>query len=587
MAHLELGRAAWTLQGTRRGLAGKLWAMQASTIALAALISSLAAACRATGTGGESAPAGERPRVVVADLCVYGATSAGVVAAVQARRMGRSVVLVDCDGWVGGLTTSGLGATDIGNKEAIGGLAREFYRAVKRHYRDDGHWTRETREQYLGLGYGHPRDGDAAWTFEPSVASAIQADWLREARVEPLRTRLSRPHRGDNRASIDKREARIVAARMEDGTRIEARMWLDCSYEGDLLAAAGVAFRVGREANAEHGETLNGVQVAQATKHQFAHPVSARVDPSDPSSPLLPGVEPSAGLEGGADFKVQAYCFRMCVTDVAANHLPWPKPADYDERDYELLLRHLEAGSTMAPWHPLWMPNRKTDANNNGAVSTDWIGGSWEWPEAAHARRAELHAAHLRWQQGLMWTLANHPRVPRTVRDEISACGPTKDEFVATGGWPPLLYVREARRLRGVATMTEHHCMSREVVDDSVGLGAYTMDSHHVQRHVDEHGDVRNEGDVQVRVPRPYPIAWRALLPEREQCSNLVVPVCVSATHIAYGSIRMEPVYMVLGQSAATAACLALERSLDLHELPYADLRRRLLADGQVLEWTP
>jgi len=561
--------------------------MQASTIALLVLASSLAAACRASGTGVESASSGERPRVVVADLCVYGATSAGVVAAVQARRMGRSVVLVDCDGWVGGLTTSGLGATDIGDKQAIGGLAREFHRAVKRHYRDDGNWTRETREQYLGLGYGHARDGDAAWTFEPSVASAILADWLREARVEPLRTRLSRPDRGDNRASVDKRDARIVAARMEDGTRIEARMWLDCSYEGDLLAAAGVAFRLGREANAEHGETLNGVQVAQATKHQFAHPVSARVDPSDPSSPLLPGVEPSAGLEGGADFKVQAYCFRMCVTDVAANRLPWPKPADYDERDYELLLRHFEAGSSMAPWHPLWMPNRKTDANNNGAVSTDWIGGSWEWPEASHARRGALHAAHERWQKGLMWTLAHHPRVPAAVRDEVARCGPAKDEFAATNGWPPLLYVREARRLRGVATMTEHHCMSREALADSVGLGAYTMDSHNVQRHVDEHGHVRNEGDVQVRVPRPYPIAWRALLPEREQCSNLVVPVCVSATHIAYGSIRMEPVYMVLAQSAATAACLALERSLDLHELPYADLRRRLLADGQVLEWTP
>lgn len=576
--------------GLGRDRPGRLWRMRASLIApivLCALAACLAASCRSAPPEGEPVPSDAGERVVSADLCVYGATSAGVVAAVQARRMGRSVVLVDCDGWVGGMSASGLGAVDIGNKQAIGGLAREFHRAVKRHYDDPASWTLQAREDHLLRGHGHSRDGDAAWTFEPSVASAIFAGWLREARVEPLRARLSRPEHGDNRDGVDKRDGRILAALMEDGTRVEARMWLDCSHEGDLMAAAGVEFRVGREANAEHGETLNGVQVAQAAKHQFAHPVSARVDPADARGALLPGIEASAGMEGGADRKVQAYCFRMCVTDVARNRLPWPRPAEYDEREFELLLRHFDAGSTMAPWHPLWMPNRKTDANNNGAVSTDMIGGSWEWPEASHARRAELHAAHLRWQQGLMWTLANHPRVPRTVRDEISACGPTKDEFVATGGWPPLLYVREARRLRGVATMTEHHCMSREVVDDSVGLGAYTMDSHHVQRHVDEHGDVRNEGDVQVRVPRPYPIAWRALLPRREQCSNLVVPVCLSATHIAHGSIRMEPVYMVLGQSAATAACLALERSLDLHELPYADLRRRLLADGQVLDWTP
>jgi hypothetical protein len=559
--------------------------MQAATPTFLAMAIVLAASCRVAAPGAATRRAEPASRVVAADVCVYGATSAGVVAAVQARRMGRSVVLVDCDGWVGGLSASGLGATDIGDKQAIGGLAREFYRAVKRHYDAPGSWTRETREDYLRDGLGHARDADAAWTFEPSVASAIFAGWLGEVGLEPLRTRLLRPEAGDNRAGVDKVGARIAAARMEDGTRIEARMWLDCSHEGDLLAAAGASFRVGREANAEHGETLNGVQVAQATKHQFAHPVSARVDPADPASPLLPGIEAGPGPEGGADRKVQAYCFRMCVTDVEANRRPWPKPIDYDERDHELLLRHFDAGSTMAPWHPLWMPNRKTDANNNGAVSTDWIGGNWEWPEASHARRAELHAAHKRWQQGLMWTLAHHPRVPRAVREEIARCGPAKDEFEATDGWPPLLYVREARRLRGVATMTEHHCMSRAVVDDPVGLGAYTMDSHNVQRHADAAGRVRNEGDVQVRVPRPYPIAWRALLPEREQCSNLVVPVCLSATHIAYGSIRMEPVYMVLGQSAATGACLALERAVDLHDLPYHALRERLGADGQVLDW--
>ena len=515
-----------------------------------------------------------------ADVCVYGATSAGVVAALQAVRMGRTVALVDCDFHVGGLTTSGLGATDIGNKAAIGGWSRRFYEAVKAHYDAPAAWTRETRDAYLARGYGHAEGDDAAWSFEPSVASSIFDKWLAEAGVVPLRTRLDRGQGG-----VEKDGARIVAAHCEDGTRIEAAQWLDCSYEGDLLAAAGASYAVGREANAEHGETLNGSQTAQADKHQFQFPVQAWRVEGEPSSGLLPGVEPAPGPDGAGDRRIQAYCFRMCVTDDAANRLPWTKPAGYDERDYELLLRHFDAGATMAPWHPLWMPNRKTDANNNGAVSTDFIGANWEWPEATYARRDELRTAHLRWQQGLMWTLAHHPRVPQTVRDEIGRCGPAKDEFRATGGWPPLLYVREARRLRGMETMTEGHCLARSVCDDPVGLAAYTMDSHHVRRHVDAQGHVRNEGDVQVRVPRPYGVSYRALLPRPEECSNLLVPVCVSATHIAYGSIRMEPVYMVLAQSAATAACLALERGVAPHELSYAALRERLVADGQVLEW--
>ena len=511
---------------------------------------------------------------------IYGATSAGITAAVQAARMGHSVVLIDCDGWIGGLTTSGLGATDIGNKAAIGGLAREFYREVKAHYDKQAAWQHETRDQYLSHGYGHTRDGDAAWMFEPSVASAIFARWLREAGVEVVSTRLDRSTTG-----IERDGARLVAVRCEDGSRWTAQVWLDCSYEGDLMAAAGVRYTVGRESNAQYGESLNGVQVANSTKHQFTQAVSAYRRAGDPQSGLLPGIEAGPGAEGSADHKLQAYCYRMCVTDVPSNRRAWTKPAGYDEQEYELLLRHFDAGSTMAPWHPLWMPNRKTDANNNGAVSTDWIGGNWDWPEASYQRRDELRAAHLRWQQGLMWTLAHHPRVPESVRREVSAYGPTLDEFPDTEGWPPLLYVREARRMQGLITMTEHHCMSRETVEDPVGLGAYTMDSHNVQRYVDTQGLVRNEGDVQVRVPQPYGISWRALIPAADECSNLIVPVCLSATHIALGSIRMEPVYMVLGQSAATAACLAIERQESLHQLPYGVLQARLLADGQVLRW--
>lgn len=531
-------------------------------------------------SGCHAAPVSHPQTTRSAAVGIYGATSAGITAAVQAARMGHSVLLIDCDDHVGGLTTSGLGATDIGNKAAIGGLARQFYREIKDHYDHQGAWQHETREDYLRHGYGHTRDGDAAWMFEPSVASAIFARWLKGAGVEVVSTRLDRTPGG-----VERDGTRLVAIHGENGSRLQAHMWLDCSYEGDLMAAAGVRYTVGRESNAQYGETLNGVQVANSTKHQFSHPVSAYRRAGDSSSGLLPGIEASPGIEGGADAKLQAFCFRMCVTDVPGNRRAWTKPAGYDEQEYELLLRHFDAGSTMAPWHPLWMPNRKTDANNNGAVSTDWIGANYEWPEASYQRRAELRAAHLRWQQGLMWTLAHHPRVPEAVRREVSSYGPTLDEFQDTEGWPPLLYVREARRMHGLTTMTEHHCMSREQVDDPVGLGAYTMDSHNVQRYVDTHGHVRNEGDVQVRVPQPYGISWRALLPRAEECSNLIVPVCLSATHIALGSIRMEPVYMVLGQSAATAACLALERQEPLHQLPYSVLQQRLLADGQVLHW--
>jgi hypothetical protein len=291
------------------------------------------------------------------------------------------------------------------------------------------------------------------------------------------------------------------------------------------------------------------------------------------------------GEQGSADARMQAYCFRMCTTDDPQNRLPWRKPDGYEAREYELLLRHFEAGSTLAPWHPVGMPNRKTDTNNNGAFSTDYIGANYRYPEASYAERAAIVAEHRRWQEGLMWTLANDPRVPAKVRAEFQRYGLAKDEFAATDHWPPLLYVREGRRLVGAAVVTEHDCMGRKVADDPVGMGAYAMDSHNVQRYVAADGTVRNEGDVQVRVPQPYGISYRALLPKRGQCDNLLAPVCVSSSHIAYGSIRMEPVFMVLAESAVVAGALALERGIALHDVPYAELKARLLARDQRLAW--
>ncbi|MEZ5963361.1 MAG: FAD-dependent oxidoreductase [Planctomycetota bacterium] len=510
------------------------------------------------------------------DVVVYGGTSAGVVAAVQLASAGKTVALVEPSLHVGGMSVCGLGATDVGSEQVIGGMARAFYRAIKAHYAQPSAWTVEKRAAFAGRGHGS--DTDAAWTFEPHVAEAVFEAWVRTPGITLLRGEaLRRP------GGVDKERGRIRMLRLRSGRVLTARLFLDASYEGDLMAAAGVGYTVGREANATYGETLNGVQTANATKHQFTHPVDPFVVRGDPASGLLPGVRPAPGGEGESDAGVQAYCFRICATDVATNRRPWPEPVGYDERAYELLLRHFDAGNDEVPWHPVWMPNRKTDANNDKAVSTDCIGLNWRYPEADDEERARIVAEHLLYTQGLLWTLAHHPRVPAAVRAHFQRFGLAKDEFVDHDNWPYTFYVREARRMVGIVVMTELHCRGVVVVDDPVGMGAYNMDSHNVQRHVDAHGHVRNEGDVQVRVA-PYGISLRALLPKETECTNLVVPVCVSASHIAFGSIRMEPVFMVLGQSAAAVALLALEQDLDVQAVPYPELRACLLRWGQVLE---
>jgi len=494
-----------------------------------------------------------------ADVVVYGGTSGGVIAAVKAASLGHRVVLIEPTRHLGGMSASGLGATDIGNKKAIGGLARAFYQRVGRHY-----------------------GKDEAWTFEPHVAERIFDELASQARVA-----VHRGERLDRASGVTKTGTRIERIRMESGREVEGRVFIDASYEGDLLAAAGVAYVVGREANATHGETLNGVQVGNAVKHQFVRDVDPYVRPGDAASGLLPGIEPKApAADGAGDHRVQAYNFRLCATDRAENRRPWPKPADYDERLYELLLRNFKAGDERVPWHRVSMPNRKTDSNNNFAVSTDFIGMNYAYPEADYAERERIVAAHRSYIAGLMWTLANHPRVPEKVRKEFQTWSMSRDEFVDNDNWPYQMYVREARRMAGQYVMTQHECQGRRTAPQAIGLAAYTMDSHNVQRYVDERGFVRNEGDVQVGGFSPYAIAYGAILPEREQCTNLLVPVCLSASHIAYGSIRMEPVFMVLGESAAVAASLAIEADTDLHDVPYEKLRARLLADGQILEWT-
>jgi len=513
------------------------------------------------------------------DVVVYGGTSGGVVAAIQAARMGKRVVLIEPGRHLGGLTSGGLGATDIGNKGAIGGLSREFYRKLGAHYAKDESWTWQKRTEYRSR--RQQGNEQAIWTFEPHVAENTYRNWLKEFEVS-----VHFEQRLDLKKGVSKTGPRIDSILMESGMRISGKVFIDATYEGDLMAVAGVSYHVGRESKATYGETLNGVQTRNAIHHQFIKEVDPYVNPGDPSSGLLPGIRAEGpGEEGAGDRGVQAYCFRMCTTDVPENRVAWKKPAGYDPLLYELLLRNFDAGDRRVPWNPILMPNRKTDVNNNYAVSTDFIGQNYDYPDADYKRRAEIIQEHLTYQQGLMWTLANHPRVPEEIRREFQTWGLAKDEFPDSDHWPHQLYIREARRMISDYVMTEANCLGIKTVDDAVGLAAYTMDSHNIQRYVRD-GKVVNEGDVQVGGFSPYPIAYRSIRPRQAECENLLVPVALSASHIAYGSIRMEPVFMVLGQTAATAACQAIDQNVAVQGISYPALRERLVADGQVLVWT-
>lgn len=520
-------------------------------------------------------------RTQTADVIIYGGTSAGVTAAVQTARMGHSVVLIEPTRHIGGLTSGGLGFTDSGDKRVIGGLSREFYQRVRRHYDNTSAWNQERPADYAR----YRASEDAMWTFEPRVAEQILRSMLNEAKVPVIEgERLDRKPGG-----VRMKSGRILEIHMESGLTITGKQFLDATYEGDLMAAAGVAFTVGREANSVHSETLNGNQVrANTHNHRFLKNVSPFRIPGDRSSGLLPGVEDApAGTDGTGDHRVQAYCFRMCMSNSPQNRRPFPKPDGYREDDYELLFRNFEAGDLRFPMKPDMMPNRKTDTNNNCAVSTDYIGANYRYPEADYAERDAIILEHRRYQQGLMWTLANHPRVPQSIRDEMSQWGLPLDEFIDNGNWPHQLYIREARRMVSDYVVTEADCRRERIATDSVGLGSYNMDSHNVRRFVTTDGHVQNEGDVQASPGGAYLISWRSLIPRRGQVTNLTVPVCLSSSHIAYGSIRMEPVFMILGQSAATAAVLALRSNVALQDLPYDTLRTQLLADRQVLDLPP
>lgn len=535
---------------------------------------------------GFGAKAGAKP--VEADVVVYGDGSGGVTAAVQAARMGKSVVLVSQDGHLGGMTSSGLGWSDIGNDEILGGLARDFYHRVYLHYQRPEAWTHERRDRYGNQGQGVPGlnpKTELASVFEPNVAEAIFDAMVKEAGVNQVKGRLDLDH------GVVRSGNRITAIHLEDGTAIHGKVFIDASYEGELLPGAGISFVVGRESNAEFSEQGNG-NTGVAKKNQLPDGIDPYVVKGDPSSGLLAGVHPSAaGKPGKGDDNLQAYCYRMVLTDAPENRVPIEKPAGYDEAAYEILFRAIDAGQKGGFFKTSPMPNHKTDSNNTGGISTDFIGmnygDGWNWATLDHQEREALAAKHREWQLGLVWTLQHHPRVPEKIRAAHAHWGLPKDEFIDNAHWPYEIYVREARRMRSDFVMTERHCTRQLPVDDSVGMGAYALDSHNTQR-FNHDGMVKNEGDIQVSLGgKAYGIAYRAIVPRANECENLLVPWALSATHIAFGSIRMEPVFMVLGQSAGAAASIAIDAGTSVQAVPYAALRERLLADGQKLDAAP
>lgn len=499
------------------------------------------------------APQKVEARTVQTDICIVGGCAAGVVASLAASKQGKSCVILESTAHLGGLTAGGLSCTDHGKKSAIGGLSLEFYRRVGREY---------------GI--------EEEWYFEPKVAERVIDEMARESGAQ-IFTR-------EYLEAVEMDGQTIVSVTMKSGLQIRARAFLDCTYEGDLLALAKCDFHVGREANAQYGETINGAQVRD--KHQFNLDVSPYVIADHPESGLLPGIEAQEPENGSGDARLQAYNFRLCLSNQPENRQPWTAPAGYNRADYILLERLLLAGWPASDANRKFDPLRggKCDKNNHGAVSTDYIGFNWEFPLASWERREEIFQAHVRYQWGLMYFMATDAIVPDAIRNYYASWGLCKDEFPDCGGWSHAIYVREGRRLVADYVVDENDCQNRKIPEDSVGLGSYNMDSHNCTRFVDARGFVRNEGDVQLP-PKPYPISYRAIVPKRGQARNVWVPVPCSTSHIAFGSLRMEPVWMILGESAAIAACLALDKNLDAQDVAYADLRPRLEAAGQVLSW--
>ncbi|MDB4294943.1 FAD-dependent oxidoreductase [Akkermansiaceae bacterium] len=521
-----------------------------------------------------------------ADIIVYGGTSAGVIAAVQAKQMGKSVIIVSPDKHLGGLSSGGLGWTDTGKKDAVGGLSRNFYERVFDHYQNKAAWNWQPRDEYTGSGTRTIDNGDGSmWMFEPHVAEKIFEDHIKENEITVHRDQWL-----DRKNGVVMTDNRITQITTLSKNEYQGKIFIDATYEGDLMAAAGVSYHVGRESNDTYGETWNGVQVGVLHHgHHFADmKMSPYVVRGDPSSGVLPRISTDPpGKKGEGDKKVQAYCFRMCLSNHPENRVPFTKPEGYDPNQYTLFARILDTG-----WDEVFeqfdiLPNHKTDTNNHGPFNTDNIGMNYDYPDGSYERRREIIKEHEVYQKGMMYFLANDPRVPEKFRKEMSTWGLAKDEFADNGNWPHQLYIREARRMVGAYVTTQLDVQGKRETPQPIGMGSYTMDSHNVQRYITPEGFVQNEGDIGVTPKKPYHISYGSIIPKKEECQNLLVPAAVSSSHIAFGSIRMEPVFMILGQSAGTAAALSIDDKVAVQDLDYEKLRTRLLTDKQRLTAKP
>lgn len=487
------------------------------------------------------------------DIVIYGGTAGAITAAVQAKIMGKSTVVIEQGQRIGGLTSGGLGDTDVGMTQAIGGLSLEFYKRVARKYSQD----------------------DARWLFEPKVALEVLHDLVREHDIEVIYG-----ERLDLKDGVKKQGSTITSIVMESGSVYSGKMFIDASYEGDLMGHAGVSYVVGRESNEQYGETLNGIRPG----NELPGGIDPYVVKGDPSSGLIQRVNPHpGGAFGAGDTKLQAYNFRMCLTNNPDNRIEIEKPEGYNEADYEILFRAIEQGQNTKFFKLNMVTSDKTDSNNNSGISTDYNGMNHNYAEADYRTRDEIRDTHRIYQQGYVWTIQNHHRVPEEIRAVYKPWGLPRDEFIENNHWTPQLYIRESRRMIGDYVVTEHDVRLENPVPDSIGMGSFAIDSHHTQYYVNEDGHVSTEGGFYVRLKAPYPISYRAIVPKQSECTNLLVPVCVSATHAAYGSIRMEPVFMILGQSAATAAALALDGDGIVQQVKVDQLHAVLLQDHQVL----
>ena len=519
-----------------------------------------------------------------ADVIVYGGTSSAVTAAIQVSRMGNSVIMVSPDKHLGGLSSSGLGFTDTGNKTVIGGLAREFYQLIYQHYQNPESWKWQKQSEYGNVGQDNPAIDGAnrtMWIFEPHAAEEAFEKMIRDSKVIIYRDEWLNRETG-----IEKKDGAIISIKTLSGKKFTGNVFIDATYEGDLMASAGVKYTVGREAAGVYNEQYNGVQ---KNIHHHDHYFKVNIDPykipGDPSSGLLPHISSDPPGENGAgDKKIQAYCYRLCMTKVSENKIPITKPEGYDSAQYELLGRASEKG-----WNEFFnkydpIPNLKTDVNNHGPVGFDNIGMNWDYPEASYERRRDILKEHQLYQKGLLYFLTTDVRIPEDVREKMKTWGLAKDEFKDNGNWPYNIYVRESRRMLGVYVMTENEIFGKKMVSDPIGMGSYTMDSHNVQRYVTPEGFVQNEGDLGVTPEQPYQIELGSILPKQTDCTNLLVPVCISCSHIAFGSIRMEPVFMILGQSAGTVASMAVTSGKTIYDISYKDIKIKLEASGQILK---